>query len=463
MGQLVLLVVAAAWAAVLIPPLLRSRIENRPNSSVSDFRNQLSSLQRAMPSRGVAMRSMARPLAPSPLSRPAATGPPAAALRRAHPRRRRPATPRPQPSPAARAATAPACTTPRPAAAATATGPHARPRAGRAGPLPVADRAALKRRRANVLFVLGARRRRARCSSPPPPRRRRCCTCSALSFVALCRLRLRARPAAPARAGAGPGAGPGRAASRPASRRPSALGAPPVPASPSPPEVAPGVGAAVRARPAGRRPTAGQPPSDAGRSHADPLPSPHAPRRYTRGVLGAVAQLVERNNRTVEARGSIPLSSTRESDAPAVWRGHQSRHGRRAVTLVAIRQRQRRHRRGMIAAVPGGRPMPWVRRSRTCSQRSSRRPPCPRRLPSGPSPSIRDRLLTAGVRHPAGCAAEPVGSTGLPDGATCDSRSGAVMPCVTKTIDCPCAAFADQPLLLSSCGCSLGDAWPNAP
>ena len=76
MGQLVLLVVAAAWAAVLIPPLLRSRIENRPNSSVSDFRNQLSSLQRAMPSRGVAMRSMARPLAPSPLSRPAATGRP---------------------------------------------------------------------------------------------------------------------------------------------------------------------------------------------------------------------------------------------------------------------------------------------------------------------------------------------------------------------------------------------------
>ena len=76
MGQLVLLVVAAAWAAVLVPPLLRSRIENRPNSSVTDFRNQLSSLQRAMPARGVAMRSMSRPLAPSPLSRPAAPGRP---------------------------------------------------------------------------------------------------------------------------------------------------------------------------------------------------------------------------------------------------------------------------------------------------------------------------------------------------------------------------------------------------
>ena len=53
MGQVVLLVVAAAWAAVLLPPLLRSRLENRPNSSVLDFRNQLSSLQRAVPGRGV--------------------------------------------------------------------------------------------------------------------------------------------------------------------------------------------------------------------------------------------------------------------------------------------------------------------------------------------------------------------------------------------------------------------------
>jgi len=76
MGQLLLLVVAAAWAAVLLPPLLRSRVENRPNSSVSDFRDQLSRLQRAMPTRGVAVRTMGRPLAPSTLSRPAATGRP---------------------------------------------------------------------------------------------------------------------------------------------------------------------------------------------------------------------------------------------------------------------------------------------------------------------------------------------------------------------------------------------------
>jgi hypothetical protein len=77
MGELVLLVVAAAWAAVLIPPLLRSRIENRPNSSVTDFRRQLNRLQSTVPSRASgSMRGMARPLAPSPLQRPAAAGRP---------------------------------------------------------------------------------------------------------------------------------------------------------------------------------------------------------------------------------------------------------------------------------------------------------------------------------------------------------------------------------------------------
>lgn len=66
-SKIILLVVGAAWAAVLLPPLLRSRVENRPSSSVVDFRRQLSTLQRAVPSRGMApMRSMARPLVPSP-------------------------------------------------------------------------------------------------------------------------------------------------------------------------------------------------------------------------------------------------------------------------------------------------------------------------------------------------------------------------------------------------------------
>ncbi len=73
MSKIVLLVVGAAWAAVLLPPLLRSRVENRPNSSVVDFRRRLSTLQRTVPSRGMTpMRSMARPLVPSSTVR---TGP----------------------------------------------------------------------------------------------------------------------------------------------------------------------------------------------------------------------------------------------------------------------------------------------------------------------------------------------------------------------------------------------------
>ena len=72
MGKIVLLAVAAAWAAVLLPPLLRSRLENRPGSSVTDFRRQLSTLQRTVPTRSITpMRSMARPLAPSPAQRQA--------------------------------------------------------------------------------------------------------------------------------------------------------------------------------------------------------------------------------------------------------------------------------------------------------------------------------------------------------------------------------------------------------
>jgi hypothetical protein len=75
MAKLVLLVVAAAWAAVLIPPMLRSRVDNRPNSSVTDFRRQLNRLQStSTPPRGA--RAMGRPLAQSPLQRQAAAGRP---------------------------------------------------------------------------------------------------------------------------------------------------------------------------------------------------------------------------------------------------------------------------------------------------------------------------------------------------------------------------------------------------
>lgn len=67
MSKIVLLVVGAAWAAVLIPPLVRGRSENRPHSSVVDFRRQLSTLQRTAPHRGGAPLRVARPLAPAPV------------------------------------------------------------------------------------------------------------------------------------------------------------------------------------------------------------------------------------------------------------------------------------------------------------------------------------------------------------------------------------------------------------
>lgn len=76
LSNIIILVVGAAWAAVLLPPLLRSRVENRPGSSVVDFRKQLATLQRTVPARGVSpVRSMARPLAPSPRHGPSDTRP----------------------------------------------------------------------------------------------------------------------------------------------------------------------------------------------------------------------------------------------------------------------------------------------------------------------------------------------------------------------------------------------------
>lgn len=160
MGQLVLLVVAAAWAAVLIPPLLRSRLENRPNSSVTDFRNQLSSLQKAVPARSVTVRSMARPLAPppplppppSPLRRPAAAGRPV--LRSGVRTHERPKAVSTLPAPQRR--------TPPPLPAEVRSRTHGsgaraadrrRHRPAEATS-PVAVRDGMKRRRANVLFVL---------------------------------------------------------------------------------------------------------------------------------------------------------------------------------------------------------------------------------------------------------------------------------------------------------------------
>lgn len=44
---MVLIILAAAWAAVLLPPRLQSRRLTRPSASVVDFRQQLAVLQRA--------------------------------------------------------------------------------------------------------------------------------------------------------------------------------------------------------------------------------------------------------------------------------------------------------------------------------------------------------------------------------------------------------------------------------
>lgn len=63
MQKLVLLVVGAVWLAVLVPPMLRSRGEGRPNSSVDHFRRHLAILQKTTPSRMSSMQSVGRPLA----------------------------------------------------------------------------------------------------------------------------------------------------------------------------------------------------------------------------------------------------------------------------------------------------------------------------------------------------------------------------------------------------------------
>jgi len=151
MAQLVLLVVAAAWAAVLIPPMLRSRVDNRPNSSVTDFRRQLSTLQSTSTPR---MRTIGRPLAPSPLQRPAAAGRPGHAHHRQSAlhgttTRTRPSGPRP----ADRAGQATFRTHGGSEHAHRQTHmdrPHHDARAAR----PATPRSDVRRRRSNVLFLL---------------------------------------------------------------------------------------------------------------------------------------------------------------------------------------------------------------------------------------------------------------------------------------------------------------------
>lgn len=57
--MLFLIILAAVWAAVLVPPFVRSRREGHPGSSVMSFRAQLSTLERATP--GSSLRPVGEP------------------------------------------------------------------------------------------------------------------------------------------------------------------------------------------------------------------------------------------------------------------------------------------------------------------------------------------------------------------------------------------------------------------
>lgn len=62
---MVLILLAAIWAAFLLPPILRARAENRPSGSITDFRRQLRTLARTSPAGyGPPMRAVGGPLRP---------------------------------------------------------------------------------------------------------------------------------------------------------------------------------------------------------------------------------------------------------------------------------------------------------------------------------------------------------------------------------------------------------------
>ena len=73
MSKLILIIVGAAWLAVLLPPMVRAKLHGSPSSSVSNFRRQLNSLESSGGrSQQGQLRNMARPLAPSQQYRSAA-------------------------------------------------------------------------------------------------------------------------------------------------------------------------------------------------------------------------------------------------------------------------------------------------------------------------------------------------------------------------------------------------------
>ena len=66
MSKLILIIVCAAWLAVLLPPMVRAKLHGSPSNSVSNFRRQLNSLESSGGrSQQGQLRNMERPLAPS--------------------------------------------------------------------------------------------------------------------------------------------------------------------------------------------------------------------------------------------------------------------------------------------------------------------------------------------------------------------------------------------------------------
>jgi len=69
MSKLILLIVGAAWLAVLLPPLIRARLNSSPLTSVNQFQKKNSSL-RNLGSANSHMRGMSRELTPNRQNRP---------------------------------------------------------------------------------------------------------------------------------------------------------------------------------------------------------------------------------------------------------------------------------------------------------------------------------------------------------------------------------------------------------
>ena len=75
---MVLIVLAAVWAAFLLPPILRARSEHRPSGSITDFRRQLHVLARSAPAGNVAPQAIPGRVVPI---RPHVVAAPSAPLR----------------------------------------------------------------------------------------------------------------------------------------------------------------------------------------------------------------------------------------------------------------------------------------------------------------------------------------------------------------------------------------------